>query len=122
VLPGEITQATVLKTVGPNSCVVQLGACMMSGRGHIYKARDIVAARRETDEMLGERWVAVTDLELTLNDRVRQLEALEAAKTLPSPEKPQVAPIVSESSEPSDGPFDEANHIVAPRERPGDAF
>jgi hypothetical protein len=59
VLPGEIATAVVVKVVTRNAVVAQLGPVMCTGRGHSYKAKDIVPVRRENDEIGGERWTVV---------------------------------------------------------------
>ena len=127
VLPGEIAVATVLKVVTRNAVIAQLGPVMCTGRGHSYKAKDLVAVRRENDEIGGERWAVVSDRELQQNEMIRRFEAIERAlaypasgekaKALPSPEEnPLRAPVASESSNPADGTSEEVSRTVAPRE------
>jgi hypothetical protein len=125
VLPGEIATAVVLKVVTRNAVVVQLGPCMMTGRGHSYRVKDVIAVRRENDEIGGERWAVVSDRELQQNEMIQRFEAIEralaapapAAKALPSPEeKPLRAPVASESSNPADDTSEEVSRVVAPRE------
>ena len=109
-LPGEFATAVVVKVVTRNAVVAQLGPCMMTGKGHDYKAKDIVPVRREADGMGGERWVVVSERELMQNEMIQRFEAIERAlaypapgekeKALPSPEKALPSPLVSESSLP----------------------
>jgi hypothetical protein len=109
-LPGEFAVATCIKVVSPNAVVAQLGPCLMTGKGHDYKAKDIVPVRREADGMGGERWVVVSERELMQNEMIQRFEAIERAlaypapgekeKALPSPEKALPSPLVSESSLP----------------------
>ena len=80
VLPGEIAVATVLKVVSKNAVIAQLGPVMCTGRGHSYRAKDIVPVRRENDEIGGERWAVVSDRELQQNEMIQQFEMLQAVK------------------------------------------
>jgi hypothetical protein len=78
-LPGEFATATCTKVVTRNAVVAQLGPCLMTGKGHDYKARDHVAVRREADGFGGERWVVVSERELMQNEMIQRFEAIERA-------------------------------------------
>ena len=92
-LPGEFATAVVVKVVTRNAVVAQLGPCMMTGKGHDYKAKDIVPVRREADGMGGERWVVVSERELMQNETIRRFEAIERALAYPAPaEKAKALP------------------------------
>jgi hypothetical protein len=98
VLPAEITTAVVLKVVSPNAVIAQLGPCMMMGRGHSYRAKNIVPVRRENDEIGGERWSVVSDRELQQNEMIQRFEAIERALAYPAPkEKPLQASVDAQS-------------------------
>jgi hypothetical protein len=131
-LPGEFAVATCIKVVSPNAVVAQLGPCMMTGKGHDYRAKDIIPVRREDDGLGGERWVVVSERELQMNDMIQRFEMIERAlaypapeekaKALPSPEKPRGASLESESSEATDLSSEGSDRVTASSERSGDAF
>jgi hypothetical protein len=130
VLPGEIATAVALKIVTSNAVVAQLGSCMMTGKGHDYKAKDIVPVRREADGMGGERWTVVSERELQMNDTIQRFEAIEKAlaypapeekaKALPSPGKAPGAPQDAQSSDPAGDTSEEVNRVVGSLERPSE--
>ena len=77
VLPGEIATAVVIKVVSRNAVVAQLGPVMCTGRGHSYRAKDIVPVRRENDEIGGECWSVVSDRELQQNEMIGRFIEIE---------------------------------------------
>jgi hypothetical protein len=127
-LPGEFAVATCIKVVSPNAVVAQLGPCMMTGKGHDYKAKDIALVRREADGMGGERWVAVSERELMQAETIQRFEMIERAlaypapaekaKALPSPEgKPLGAAQDTQSSEAADLSSEDADRVRSVPER-----
>ena len=130
-MPGEIATAVVMKVVSRNAVVAQLGPVMCTGRGHSYRAKDIVPVRRENDEIGGERWAVVSDRELQQNEMIGRFIEIEKAlaypapkekaKALPSPEA-RGASHSAESSDPTDLSPEGADRVTAPPPRHGEAF
>jgi hypothetical protein len=62
-LPGETVRAEVIRVLGRDVAIVQLG--MLLGKaGHYYKPKDIVTCQRDIDEMGGEIWSVVDERKL----------------------------------------------------------
>jgi len=100
-LPGEFATGVVLRVVTPNAVVEQLGGCMMTGRGHDYRAKDIIPVRREDDGLGGERWCAVSERELQMNEMIGRFIEIEKALGYPAPgEKAKALPSPEIHSEP----------------------
>jgi hypothetical protein len=113
-LPGEFCTATCIKVVTPNAVVAQLGPCLMTGKGHDYKARDFVPVRREADGMGGERWVVVSERELMQAEAIQRFEAIERALAYPAPSEkakavPLPEPLGTHHSAESSGPAADAS-------------
>jgi hypothetical protein len=101
-LPRKFAVATVIKVMSPNAVVAQLSPVMCTGRGHTYRAKDIIPVRRENDEMGGDRWVAVSERELLQSEAIQQFEAIERALAFPAPGKPLGVSLDGQSSEAAD--------------------
>jgi hypothetical protein len=60
--------------------VVRLGGVLLTGKGHDYRAHEIVPVRREVDGLNGEIWRVVSERELEQAGIVERFEAAERAK------------------------------------------
>jgi len=87
-LPGEQAQSTVLRVVSNYAVIVELGSVLNTNKSHDYKAKDIIAVRRERDDFGGDRWAAVSERELQQAETVSRFEAAERAKAEAAAKRP----------------------------------
>ena len=87
-LPGEQAQSTVLRVVSNDAAIVELGSVLNTNKSHDYKAKDIIAVRRERDDFGGDRWAAVSERELQQAETVSRFEAAERAKAEAAAKRP----------------------------------
>jgi hypothetical protein len=79
-LPGEQCRSRCVRVVTPDALIVRLGGVLLSGKGHDYRAHEIVPVRREVDGLNGEIWRVVSERELENAGRIERFEAAEKAK------------------------------------------
>jgi hypothetical protein len=88
VLPGEQCRSTCLRVVSRDALVVRLGGVLLTGKGHDYRAHEIVPVRREVDGLNGEIWRVVSERELEQAGVVERFEAAEKAKAEATAKRP----------------------------------
>jgi hypothetical protein len=103
--------------------VVRLGGVLLTGKGHDYRAHEIVPVRREVDGLNGEIWRVVSERELEQASVVERFEAVEAAKAKAKPEakdKELAERAAAQGLQPGEvGADEEIARVVSAKERKG---
>ena len=122
-LPGEQCRSTCLRVVSRDALVVRLGGVLLTGKGHDYRAQEIVPVRREVDGLNGEIWRVVSERELEQASVVERFEAVEAAKAKAKPEakdKELAERAAAQGLQPGEvGADEEIARVVSAKERKG---
>jgi len=116
-LPGEQCRSTCLRVVSLDALVVRLGGVLLTGKGHDYRAHEIVPVRREVDGLNGEIWVVVSERSLQQAEVVERFEAAEKAKVA-AKEKELAERAAAQGLQPGEvGADEELLRVVGPEKR-----
>jgi hypothetical protein len=120
-LPGEQCRSRCLRVVSSDALVVRLGGVLLTGKGHDYRAQEIVPVRREVDGLNGEIWRVVSERELENAGRIERFEAVEAAKAkakAEAKEKELAERAAAQGLQPGEvGAEEELARVVAPERK-----
>ena len=118
-LPGEQCRSRCLRVVTRDALVVRLGGVLLTGKGHDYRAQEIVPVRREVDGLNGEIWRVVSERELEQAARIERFEAAERAKA-EAKDKELAERAAAQGLQPGEvGADEEIARVVSAKERKG---